>query len=96
MHDRIFENQREMSPARYEEYAAEIGLDLDRFKLDVTSAEVKRRIDADAREASTLQSTGTPGFFVNGRFLRGAQPFAEFKKIIDEELARKGIVNKGV
>ena len=34
---------------------------------------------------------GTPGFFVNGRFLRGAQPYEEFEKIIDDELRRKGL-----
>jgi protein-disulfide isomerase len=30
--------------------------------------------------------TGTPSFFVNGRFLSGAQPFESFKRVIDEEL----------
>jgi len=29
---------------------------------------------------------GTPGFFINGVFLSGAQPQAEFEKIIDNEL----------
>jgi protein-disulfide isomerase len=33
--------------------------------------------------------TGTPAFFVNGRFLSGAKPFDDFKKLIDEELAAK-------
>jgi protein-disulfide isomerase len=31
--------------------------------------------------------TGTPAFFVNGRFLSGAKPFDAFKLVIDEELA---------
>ncbi|PIZ65110.1 thioredoxin, partial [Candidatus Roizmanbacteria bacterium CG_4_10_14_0_2_um_filter_39_12] len=30
---------------------------------------------------------GTPGFFINGRFLGGAFPFEVFKEIIDKELA---------
>jgi predicted DsbA family dithiol-disulfide isomerase len=95
MHDKIFENQRQLSPEKYEEYAAEIGLDVAQFKLDVVSPEVKSRVDADAKEAAKLQSTGTPGFFVNGRFLRGAKPFQAFKTIIDEELAKKGVARKG-
>jgi protein-disulfide isomerase len=33
---------------------------------------------------------GTPGFFVNGIFLSGAQPQAEFEKIIDGQLALLG------
>ena len=32
--------------------------------------------------------TGTPAFFINGRYLRGAQPFSEFAKAIDAELTR--------
>jgi hypothetical protein len=36
---------------------------------------------------------GTPGFFVNGVFLSGAQPLAEFEKIIDSQLALLGAQN---
>jgi len=36
---------------------------------------------------------GTPGFFVNGIFLNGAQPQAEFEKIIDNQLALLGVRN---
>jgi len=32
--------------------------------------------------------TGTPGFFVNGRYLSGAKPFGEFAKVINSELSR--------
>ncbi len=87
MHDKIFENQREMSPQKYEEYAAEIGLDVEQFKRDIASAEVKGRIDADTQDAAKLGATGTPAFFVNGRYLSGAKPFEAFKEVIDKELA---------
>jgi protein-disulfide isomerase len=30
--------------------------------------------------------TGTPAFFINGRFLSGAQPFEAFREIIDDEI----------
>ena len=87
MHDKIFEKQREMSPEKYLEYAAELELDVEQFKKDIASAEVKSRIDADSRDAQKVGATGTPAFFVNGRFLSGAKPFEAFKEIIDEELA---------
>ncbi len=89
MHDKIFEKQREMSPQKYEEYAAEIGLDIEQFKRDIGSAEVKRRIAADTQDAKKVGATGTPAFFVNGRFLSGAKPFEAFKVVIDEEIAAK-------
>src|SRR5262249_32912638 len=31
---------------------------------------------------------GTPNFFINGRPLTGAQPYDNFKKMIDDEIAR--------
>jgi protein-disulfide isomerase len=91
MHDKIFENQREMSPEKYEEYAVEIGLDLEQYKRDLGSPEVKARIDADTKEAAKVGNRGTPGFFINGRFLRGAKPYDSFKTIIDEELKSKKV-----
>ena len=88
MHDRIFANQRDLSEQTYEKYAAEIGLDLDKFKADSKSPAVQKRISGDMAQASKLGVTGTPAFFINGRFLSGAQPFSSFKRVIDEELAK--------
>ena len=88
MYALIFANQREMSPEKYVEYAAQLGLDVDRFKRDMASADVRRKVDADAAEAASLGVTGTPGFFINGKFLSGARPFDSFKKVIDADLKR--------
>jgi protein-disulfide isomerase len=88
MHDRIFGNQQAMNPQKYAEYAREMGLDVERFDRDRASPEVKERIDADKRVADGLGVSGTPAFFVNGRFLSGAQPFESFKELIDVELGR--------
>jgi hypothetical protein len=35
--------------------------------------------------------TGTPAFFVNGRFASGAKPFEEFARMINEELTKKNL-----
>jgi protein-disulfide isomerase len=88
MHDQIFANQRAMSPEKYREFAEGMGLDVDQFDRDRASAELKKRVDADAAQAAKLGVTGTPAFFINGRYLSGAQPFEAFKRIIDEELAK--------
>jgi protein-disulfide isomerase len=37
---------------------------------------------------SDVGVSGTPTFYINGRQLVGAQPFAAFKTIIDEELKK--------
>ena len=88
MHDLIFANQRELSKEKYIQYATELGLDIERFKKDMESGDVKKLVDTDSKQAASLGLTGTPGFFINGRYLRGAKPFEEFKALIDEELAR--------
>ena len=40
---------------------------------------------------------GTPAFFVNGRFLSGAQPFERFDALVKEELekAQKSGISRG-
>ncbi len=88
MHDKIFANQREMSEANYLLWAEEIGLDMQKYKTDVKSAALKKRIDDEVAEAGALGVTGTPGFFINGKFLSGAKPFASFREVIDEQLGR--------
>ena len=88
MHDKIFGNQGDLAPETFVSYAGQIGLDVDAFKKDVGSDDVKKRLDADTREAQTLGVSGTPAFFINGKYLAGAQPFEAFKQRIDEELGK--------
>lgn len=90
MHDRIFTNQRDLRPETLEQYAKEIGLDLARYRKDVAAADVQARIAADMAQGEKLGVSGTPAFFINGRNLSGAQPFPNFKRMIDEALEKKG------
>ena len=89
MHDLIFQNQREMSPENYLRYAGDLQLDIEQYKRDLSSEVIKTRISDDLSMAQSFNLTGTPSFFINGRFLSGAQPFASFKLVIDKELAQK-------
>jgi protein-disulfide isomerase len=88
MHDRIFANQRDLSAETLAGYAREIGLDMDQFARDIEAEDVKKRIDSDMQQASKLGVTGTPSFFINGRYLSGAQPFPNFKRLIDEAIEK--------
>ena len=87
-HDKIFANQKQLNLEAYKAYARELGLDVARFEKDLAGLEVKKAVEADKAEARSLGVTGTPGFFVNGRFLGGARPYEEFARAIDAELAR--------
>ncbi len=89
-HDKLFANQSTLSDANYKKYARELGLDIAKFSKDMTDpgSPATRRIETDKAEADSLGVTGTPAFFVNGRYLSGAKPFEDFAKVIDAELAR--------
>ncbi len=87
-HDKLFANQDKLSPDDLKQYANELGLDTDKFLTDFKSPETKSRVTADISEVNGLGITGTPGFFINGRFISGAKEFEAFAKIINAELLR--------
>jgi len=87
LHDRIFGDQEAMGRADLERHAQEMGLDLRRFGRALDGSTHAAIIQADQRLATDLGATGTPSFFINGRLLRGAQPYEAFTRLIDETLA---------
>src|SRR5262249_31734697 len=88
MHDTLFENQPKFEDADLEGYAKTIGVEVGRWKKCVADNKYKGRIDNDMQKAATLGARGTPAFYINGRFLSGAQPFEQFQTLIDEELKK--------
>jgi protein-disulfide isomerase len=88
MHDKLFANQQNIKRPDLEKYAQELGLDMGKFKLALDGSIYKGRIDADMALARQVGVQGTPNFFINGRPLQGAQPYEEFKKVIDDEISR--------
>lgn len=95
--DRLFAVQRELAQwgngAQAKEralaFAREAGLDAGKVTQALDSGRHRAAIEADTKQATDVGATGTPAFFVNGRFLSGARPYEQFKAVIDEELAGK-------
>jgi len=88
MHDKLFENQKALTDENFVAWAGELGLDAAQFKKDLSDPALSKKIDAQQKQGTTFGARGTPAFFINGRYLSGAQPFANFKKLIDEEKAK--------
>ena len=86
MHDLMFGHQQELSEAKYEEWAREIGLDLGRWKKDKDSPEIAALIEKDSSYGQSVGADGTPTFFINGKLISGALPFDSFKTVIDEQI----------
>jgi len=75
-----------ISVKNLKKYAKEMKLNTGKFNNCLDSGEKKTLVDKDTAYGSSLGVQGTPGFFINGKFLAGAFPFSAFKEIIDKEL----------
>jgi protein-disulfide isomerase len=87
-HDKLFANPKALQRDNLLKYATEVGLDTKAFEAALDSPKHTAVVEGDAAEAQSLGATGTPAFFVNGRFMSGAKPFEEFARVINEELTR--------
>ena len=86
MTDLLFKNQQTWSTSNnpkdfFLSYAEELKLDVDRFKKDSDSTEVKNRISEDLREAEQMGVNSTPTFFLNGQKV-DVNSYEEFKKLL--------------
>jgi protein-disulfide isomerase len=88
VHDKMFANQQALEDANLEAYAKESGVDLAKWKNCMKDGTHRNEIAADLQTATTLGARGTPAFFINGRFLSGAQPQPRFEELVDEELRK--------
>lgn len=90
MHNSMFENSTSdginLSVDKLKGYANKIGLNTSKFNSCLDNGDTASVVSKDMADGSAAGVTGTPTFFINGRMLVGAMPFATFKQIIDEEL----------
>jgi len=98
MHDVLFKNQNEWNKQEtvdaltlFSQYAVGIKLDQEVFDACLTSGKYIEEIRNDLNDGRDYGVSGTPGFFIgNDKIgyveLKGAQPFENFKKIIDAQL----------
>lgn len=88
-HDMVFENQALISGGvtQFKKWAADLRLNTTRFNSCLDSGEKADEVTDDMNSGVALGVSGTPGFFINGISVVGAQPFSSFKQIIDQELA---------
>ena len=85
-HDKLYSGGTDVSSEKLAGFAKEVDLDAAAFQQCVASRKHQAEIDRDIQEASSVGVTGTPGFFINGRLISGAQPYEGFAQVINEEL----------
>ena len=96
-HDQLLDSNPKLEDEDLERIAEQLGLNWAAAKAASNRGVFAPKIDASIDLASELQARGTPHFFINGRRLSGAQPYASFAKLVDEQLAlAKGRVASGI
>ncbi|KKP61358.1 MAG: DSBA oxidoreductase [Candidatus Roizmanbacteria bacterium GW2011_GWA2_34_18] len=87
MGDLLFDNQQAWEKSNdpqkeyFLNYAKELQLDVDRFKKDSDSSEVKNRVAEDLKDADQMGINSTPTFFLNGQKVN-VNSFDEFKVML--------------
>jgi protein-disulfide isomerase len=96
MHDLLYEHQADWKDTLdvrpiFEEYAKQIGLDLERWRRDAGSEQVAQRIFLDGKRGHSMGVKGTPTVFINGREVPfESLPPEKLRVIIQNELAAAG------
>jgi protein-disulfide isomerase len=89
MHDLIVASPQKATRQDLMAYAQRIGLDSDRFQMELESGKYRPLIQADLQEAQRRAVLGSPVFFLNSARIDGLQNEKLFDDIIAGQLAAK-------
>jgi Na+/H+ antiporter NhaA len=88
MHDMLMDHQGALSVRDLMAYAAEIGLDAEKFRDDLRRHVGAARVAEDVDSADLATVSGTPTFFINGHRYHGAFDLAALKEAVRTAKAR--------
>jgi predicted DsbA family dithiol-disulfide isomerase len=100
MHDQLFANSTALEMIDLGRHAAALSLDPLRFQECMDSGRYANEIHKDILEGQKATVRGTPTFFIGVsegedtkikvlKVIRGAQPYQNFKEVLDSILASK-------
>jgi Na+/H+ antiporter NhaA len=88
MHDQLLDHQGALTAKDLLAYAADIGLDVDRFMADLRTGVGDAKIAADTDSADLSGVSGTPIFFINSTRHHGAYDIGTLSAEVREARAR--------
>ena len=88
MHDKLFANQRALTPENIKQFAQDVGLDTAKFEQDIASPEVEQQITEERQQGARALVGGTPSLFINGKKVTN-RSFDGLKQMIDQALQEK-------
>jgi protein-disulfide isomerase len=96
-HALLYESQATLGDATYERIAKTLGLPWGPTRAAIRDAKYAAVIREGVAMSDRVDVPATPTTFVNGRMVVGAQAYAVFKTVIDEEVVKaKELLNRGV
>jgi len=90
MHDLLLDHQDALTPRDLASYAEGLGLDIERFRVDVHAGGGRERIAVDVESADRSGVSGTPTFFVNGRRHHGSYDIGSLTAEVTAARSRAG------
>jgi Na+:H+ antiporter, NhaA family len=89
MHDLLYDKEPPLTQADTFEFAAKLGLDMDRFVRDLESEAARKRVDEDLAEGNRNGVTATPTVFVDGIRYDGAWDFYSMLESLQRPIAQQ-------
>ena len=89
--DDFFDNQSSLNRDFYIQTAEAHELDVVEFTACLDEGRYVGEVELDGFDGQVAGVRGTPGFFINGQILSGAQPYVIFERMIRLELEKAGI-----
>lgn len=92
-HDKLFanqagENKGAFRPERLKKFAQDLKLDMKAFNACFDSHKYRSKVEAEREQAKGIGVETTPTFLVNGQMVLGAYPYQQFRRVIEDQLAR--------
>ena len=88
IHEKLFANQKDLSDAKVEAIAQELGLNMEQFNKDLKDSAIASLIDRDINNGREANVQGTPTIFVSGKLLN-QRSLQGFQQAIEAELKKK-------
>lgn len=82
----FYDHQEDLTVPALERYAAQLGLNMARFRQCLSSGATAARVRRDVRDAQALNVRVTPTFFVDGHRYEGGMNYYQFSEILDHEI----------
>ena len=91
MHEKLFATQKDWAESNtaqniFESYASGLGLDVNKFRSDLNSADIAQKIQNDIASGNAAGLQGTPTFFLNGVEISNPQTYQNFRDLIQAKL----------